>query len=397
MKKYTIQQIKDQKLAVNCHSYEEGEKISMALQPEWYKNKWGLTNFKWENSTNFSIINYTSRLGWMPNDKEPDYFVKDNTATAYIDFNQVIFEEEKFAVPEKWVMEIHSQEEFELFKNYWFEKQPDKKSIHKDALAYIIPYYCAYDECGIYYSYNNKHVYNTHKLITIEQFKKHILMEKKIIGYKAPMDLFGGYNPDVVKGTLFVKLIDEHQWYTTEKEKLKSSPAYVFPKEIVETWEPVYEDDYKVGDWIYIIDRGINVTGCKTGEVKQIKSIEASPHYEYRYIIEYTDGARSSARDGCLRKATPVEIEKLSTKTIRMGGADGFDLTIKGGKVYHKDEDITNYVNNVNKEFGSFINNHKMNSNLDFTISDMIITKSGCESKKTMLSEWLNIYKLISQ
>ena len=101
MNKYTIEEIKDQKLAVNCHSYEEGEKISMALQPEWYKKKWGLTNFMWLNSINFSICSYIDRLGWMPNDEEPNSYVKNNIATAYIDFNQVIFEEE-FVLPEKW-------------------------------------------------------------------------------------------------------------------------------------------------------------------------------------------------------------------------------------------------------------------------------------------------------
>lgn len=81
--------------------------------------------------------------------------------------------------------------------------------------------------------------------ITIEQFEKHMSQQnKKIIGYKAPTDLFAG---EVKKGELLVKnghYYDKHGSY--RKKDYNPNDYNVFPKEIVETWEPVYEEEKTV-------------------------------------------------------------------------------------------------------------------------------------------------------
>lgn len=92
--------------------------------------------------------------------------------------------------------------------------------------------------------------------ITLEQFKKYVLkekepdMEKKIIGYKCPESYYGGSIP---KGTIWRKLSSGYTWYVSDVDinggKYFADMTVVnqynrnIPAEIVETWEPVYEEE----------------------------------------------------------------------------------------------------------------------------------------------------------
>jgi hypothetical protein len=63
----------------------------------------------------------------------------------------------------------------------------------------------------------------------------------KLIGYKAPFDLFGG---NIKEGELYFKEGEYHNGYTaysTKNDDDEVSNTYFMPKEIVETWEAVYE------------------------------------------------------------------------------------------------------------------------------------------------------------
>ncbi len=75
--------------------------------------------------------------------------------------------------------------------------------------------------------------------LTFEQFKKYILNmgEKKIIGYKAPFDMFEG---KVKKGDRYIKSIAINSDGTYRKDD-GANCYWAMPKEIVETWEPYYE------------------------------------------------------------------------------------------------------------------------------------------------------------
>lgn len=81
--------------------------------------------------------------------------------------------------------------------------------------------------------------------ISLEQFKVDVLKEiKEIIGYKSPMDLFNG---TVVAGSLFVPVtgiggVKEGMWY--RHATTTSGYSRYLPKEIVETWEPVYKKEF---------------------------------------------------------------------------------------------------------------------------------------------------------
>ena len=67
-----------------------------------------------------------------------------------------------------------------------------------------------------------------------------------------------------------------------------------------------------------------------------------------------------------------------------------FQLVVKDGRVFHKSEDITKYVKDIQSIYTSTITNHKI-ANYDFTVKDVVIAKTGCESVETLLSQWLAI------
>lgn len=70
-----------------------------------------------------------------------------------------------------------------------------------------------------------------------------------------------------------------------------------------------------------------------------------------------------------------------------------FNLKVKDKRVYHNgNEDITDYVKsmgewyeNIPKKFGKY----------DFIVMDITLSKTGCESKETHISQWLKVYNLI--
>ena len=102
------------------------------------------------------------------------------------------------------------------------------------------------------------------------------------------------------------------------------------------------------------------------------------------YIYDYISGEQV--------KATPEEIEKATTKTVRMGGENGFDLTIKNGQVFHKSQHspITGFV----KEIKKLAAPQSVGGYLCY-IKDIIFSQTGCENKETKLSEWINLYDQI--
>jgi len=59
----------------------------------------------------------------------------------------------------------------------------------------------------------------------------------KIIGYKVPFDLFGG---DIKKGSVYT-ILEGHRVYCVKYDN--DTKAHCIPSEIVETWEPMYEEE----------------------------------------------------------------------------------------------------------------------------------------------------------
>jgi len=87
---------------------------------------------------------------------------------------------------------------------------------------------------------------------------------------------------------------------------------------------------------------------------------------------------------------------EATSVVVDMGG---FKLTVKDKKVYHKNEDITNFVCRLCDMFFEERNfpgsEWTVTPNGNLVIEDIIFRKTGCEKSLTKLSDWLKVYDLI--
>jgi hypothetical protein len=72
----------------------------------------------------------------------------------------------------------------------------------------------------------------------LKQGRWKILEEKKVLGYKAPMNLYGG---KIQKGQVVFPLLNSDSY-----GDYADVPTALIPKEIAETWEAVYQEEEKL-------------------------------------------------------------------------------------------------------------------------------------------------------
>lgn len=208
---------------------------------------------------------------------------------------------------------------------------------------------------------------------------------KTIIGYKCPTDLFGG---KVKAGTIYK--VNENtmcEEFNTVGWTANYELAHTnMPLEIVTTWEPVYEEQYKAGDYITVIK------GCYGHDGDKGKTYLVTEVNEYGNLHYNTYNSINISKVE-VRLATPEEIEAAQTKTFNM---NGFDIVVKGGKAYHGTEDITAFVTGCNVAYNNLHISYKAVAGYDFIIGDVILSKTGCQNKETKLSQWIKVYNYIN-
>jgi len=230
--------------------------------------------------------------------------------------------------------------------------------------------------------------------IQIYKLQELIDMEKqttrKIIGYKAPMDL-GGHS---VKGLTFKKTSSYFGvWYEC---KYDGDNKIVLPAEIVETWEAVYEEKFKVGDYV-ILNVPANATHWAAGQ-KDLFGKIVQPKKAYyggkMFVIATNEKVEGGCQDEFMRKATPEEIQAYSSKDFTLGAPNSFIVNVKPQGIYQGSENITNYVkemvdfySNVPTKFGSY----------DAKVSEITFEKTGCKSAKSTYANWLEIWNYYQQ
>ena len=239
-----------------------------------------------------------------------------------------------------------------------------------------------------------------YKQITIEQFRKYLLnlkMKKPIMyisGYIAPIDLFKG---KVKAGTLYKLVKNVEHCY--EPADISASNTFYLPKEIVETWEPVKVESFKVGDYLYIIDSGCNITGCINGYVGKIKEIANSNSDGYDYIYRFEDGSSCSSRAVKTRLATKEEIEKLNSAVFKIGVNKSIEVVVKYGEIHCGSENITEAVKSMYEYYYTNIASRSIMTGKSESFGgyiakpeDIIFSRTGCKYDETKLSEWIQIY-----
>jgi hypothetical protein len=126
-------------------------------------------------------------------------------------------------------------------------------------------------------SYFKRFLIQGYEEITLEEFKKiYGNMQKKIIGYKVPYNMFRN---NIQKDVVYVKS-NNPDYYVPEG----AFSVYSLPKEIVESWEPVYEEECKS---LYYIGCGKSLYFIKGFFGTDINKID-KPIVVLKNLIDYT-------------------------------------------------------------------------------------------------------------
>lgn len=280
--------------------------------------------------------------------------------------------EDEFVLPEDWYVEIPNDLKNKILLNNWKIKQKYNNDLFENPQYKYVQYEGAgwrwFDVMA-------------GCLITFDQFKQYVLKQnnitnnmknKKLIGYKLIKRI-----PGLQVGAVFTSKVN-NEWifeaYEYNNEEIQDT----------EFFEPVYvyEYEFKIGDWI---------VWKLNGNIYQLKKLDIVNN---KLIGGWdTRGHYRNFKGNDYRLAIKEEIEKATEQVISMNGK--FNLTIRNKKVYHKSEDITNFVLDIGQDYGDrkcFINIYR---GYDFHIKDVILSKTGCESQETYLSDWLKVYELI--
>lgn len=162
------------------------------------------------------------------------YFKNNPILLTLEEFKKAIGIEEEFVLPKKWCVRSIGKDEYQKYLepyigNDYFASRWDGKD-----------YYYHFEIGRITKANNTLDISYTE--ITFEQFKKYVLKmndNKKIIGYKSPIKFGNG----VEVGMIFERIPNIANYY---RPKDKHDDIFNrLPQEIVETWEPIYEEEVK--------------------------------------------------------------------------------------------------------------------------------------------------------
>ena len=131
---------------------------------------------------------------------------------------------------------------------------------------------------------------------------------KKIIGYRCPVDIHGG---KVKKGTIYTKI--DNDWFGHN-----NTTGWYLPKEIVETWEPVYEDTVITVDGYKaeLSYKGLNGAKvkfeCKEITIDELRAIKMLMELSKKHGKYFEIDSNGIHYLGDIEKQlTPIQIDKL--------------------------------------------------------------------------------------
>lgn len=283
------------------------------------------------------------------------------------------FLEKEFVLPEKWCVEVN-----EITGN-WFDEYGNLNKMHKPSSGYKTTSFKYLAQPHFFNSHIHDYIPNNYTLITFDQFKEHVLKMKET-KEQFPKDDFGV----IVENNNGKEIID----YLVSKG---FNNYYNFKGN---------KENYSV----YVINKGIidcRSIASKTYTLQQLKNLENN--MENKEIIGYRlkqkiNGFKNEVGEICKdSKYFPLyqdhpkfePVYKSKEVVIRMGNS--FDLTIKDGKVWHKSDNITQFVQNLVNCF-DYVNKDQSYGQYKAQFKDVIFSSTGCERTETKLSEWILVY-----
>ena len=384
---YTAKQIMQERISFKPMTEEQFKKLEAHFKKLYPKCIDEDLCYVKDNYYRFYLELGSNRAGFYSEYSYLSRRFSDLKATKEISFEEFDFEDE-FILPAKWCVKRDTHEK-SLILSEWANKDSNTDG-HE-----------GYSEFNFIHSENvDIHSFSPRSEgkqkgfteITFEQFKKYILkMDKKIIGYICPMDLYSQNGLGLKQGDILIQKQYVNHWYVKSP-----NDTFTLPFELVKTWEPVYESKFKAGEWVVFEAEKVRKAwgNLYTKVWNKNHVLQIIEIFGDNLVFEI--GSNDSK---CFRHATKEEIEIAQTKTVRMGGVNGFDLVIKGNKVFHNSDDITLYVEDIYETYNDLLSPKEISkgSQYAFHPKDLIIKKTGCQNKDTMLTEWLALYEMIKK
>ena len=169
-------------------------------------------------------------------------------------------------------------------------------------------------------------------VISYEEWKQIINkkeMEKEIIGYKLKPDCekYRRIAQDIVykhNGGYSIYLNEGTEYMSVTPICGRTTHNILEEAGVLDLWfTPVYkEDEYKVGDWVYVIDRSFTIKAPCTGVLK-IQSLDNSRKTSYKNNFLFTNGGYAGCNDNVsnyIRKATNEEIKNYLIEEAKKRG-----------------------------------------------------------------------------
>jgi len=83
---------------------------------------------------------------------------------------------------------------------------------------------------------------------------------------------------------------------------------------------------------------------------------------------------------------------KTKEQVFNMGS---FEVVVKDGKAFHKNDDITRFVKELVDKYNPGYSSKF--GNYEAILEDVIFSKTGCQNNQTKLSDWRKVYNALNQ
>jgi len=249
--------------------------------------------------------------------KEGDNMWDSDNQTNLPSYSVKEFLKEEFVLPEKWHIIPNNPSELKIIGKWFDESEfahPDDKTFYQNLSENLVGM--------VFGGKSSGNVINNlvGEEITFEEFKKYVLkeetMEKKIIGYKLIKPEYKEAVYKITKLTNF-SVLEKYLLpeYKTNLESYSKCVDDIKDAGVLDLWfEPVYEQEFKVGDYVTVIKA---VGGFNGEEGKTYKIFGWQENYENKFY--YTEDCQPTinTNEVKVRLATAEEIK--AAETIKIG------------------------------------------------------------------------------
>lgn len=294
---------------------------------------------------------------------------KDIPIYTFGEFEEMYLKE-KLVLPKQWVVKVTKENADTLTE--W------KLKISNGYYNENAKYYTFISSSGGGMNYPT-----TYPVITFEQFKKYVLKEnnienKKIIEYRVKSEF------SKLSKVLFEQCNQDSKGGHGRFDVDSNVKDFYEKAGVLDIWfEPVYEEEFKVGDWVTFwseIDKKLYSSKIK----------EWTPHN----YCKLENGLEPFKH--LIKKATPEEIEKASKTIVKMYSSNKgeFEIEVVNEKAYYRPENKhlpKEWIRDIINSYGNILIQKNVINPYNVEISSINV---GCyhNCKK---EDWENVYKLL--